>query len=179
MTIELIGLVSILEGKWHDEVINLWKLMEGKYETVGIQQFDHPHLTFQGGMKTNKNDISKELQEFASKIKPFNIEIDGFSHFDDMVIYLEVKKSRRLLDLNRKCNKFLKKYCDVITLYTPESWIPHITIAMDDLTPANFKKAWGILKNREFRFKQTLHNLHLIKIHSDGHIGIEKSFELV
>jgi 2'-5' RNA ligase len=56
--------------------------------------------------------------------------------------------------------------------------MPHITLAMDDLTEQNFDKAWNRFKRSKIEFEQELHNICLVKWCSDGEIKIAKRYEL-
>jgi len=46
---ETIGILSILEGKLYKVVKKLWKIFEEKYNSVGVQVFSHPNITFKPG----------------------------------------------------------------------------------------------------------------------------------
>jgi len=174
-----IWIVSVLEDKPYRDVKNLWKLFETKYNSVAVQIFSHPHVTFQGGKTDNARQLKKDFQEIISKTKPFEIEVNGPRHFNKKVIYLEVEKTYKLVEINQRINQFLKAYChDLFEDYTPWNWIPHITLAMDDLTAGNFQKAWTELRDSELRFRQKLHNLCIVKQYPSGKVRIAGRYEL-
>jgi len=75
MFINQIWIVSILENKSYQDVKNLWRLFEKKYSSVGVQIFNHPHVTFQGGKTDNPRLLKEDLQKVVAKIKPFEIEV--------------------------------------------------------------------------------------------------------
>lgn len=176
---ETIGVLSILEGKPYKVVKKLWKIFEEKYNSVGVQVFSHPNITFQAGETENLKQLKKDFEILVNEIKPFEIEVDGFGHFDKKVIYLKVKKNSGLIEINKKVNDFLRSYCfKLFEYYTPKNWIPHITLAMGDLTKENFEIAWNELRNKKFRFKQRLHNLCIVKWYPSGKIKIVKKFNL-
>ena len=171
--------MSILEGKPYREVKNLWKLFETKYSSVGVQLFSHPHVTFQGGKTDNTRLLKIDFQWINSKIEPFEIEVNGPRHFDKKAIYLEVEKTPGLVQIDKLINRFLKVHCHgLLEDYTPGNWIPHITLAMDDLTAGNFQKAWTELRHSELRFRQKLHNVCIVQRYPDGKIRIGKRYEL-
>ena len=174
-----IWIVSILEDQPYRDVKNLWKSFETKYNSVGVQLFSHPHMTFQGGETDNTRQLKRDFQEMASEIRPFEIRVKGPRHFDKKVIYLEVEKTPGLVEINKRISQFLKAHChDLLEDYTPENWIPHITLAMDDLTAGNFQKAWTELRDSELRFKQKLHSLCIVKRYRSGKIRIDRRYEL-
>jgi 2'-5' RNA ligase len=168
-----IGILSILEDKPYKDVKLLWKRFEKQYNSIGVQTFNHPCLTFQGGEVKDIKVLTRDFRDFAAEIDPFEIEVDGFGSFDRRVIYLKVRKSREIVRINEVVNQHLKGRCvTVFEEYTPERWIPHITVAMDDLLENEFDKAWSSLSGVKLRFEQKLHNLCLVKRYSSGKIKI-------
>ena len=173
-----IWIVSVLENKPYKDVKKIWKLFEKKYGSVGVQIFSHPHVTFQGGKSDNLRELKKGFQEIASKMKPFEIGVSGIAHFDKKVIYLKVEKTNSLIELNKLINQFLKSHCTgLLEYFTPENWIPHITLAIDDLTEENFEKAWNQLKHSKIKFKQKLHNICIVKRYPNGKIKIAQKYD--
>jgi 2'-5' RNA ligase len=101
--------------------------------------------------------------------------VEGLGRFDKKVIYLSIKKSNEIVEINRLVNGFLRDYCDeLFDDYSPENWIPHVTLAMEDLPERNFETAWNEIRDYAIKFKQTLHNICLVKKHPNGRIGIAK-----
>jgi len=179
MPMEQIWIVSILENKPYKDVKNLWRLFERKYKSVGVQIFSHPHVTFQGGRTDDTRQLKRDFQGIASKMGPFEIEVSGARHFGRKVIYLEVEKTPGSVEINKRINQFLKAHChDLFEDCTPGNWIPHITLAMDDLTAGNFQKAWTDLRDSELRFRQRLHNLCIVKQYPGGKVRIARRYEL-
>lgn len=174
-----IWIVSLLEGEPYRSVRNLWRLFENRYNSVGVRIFSHPHITFQGGKAENPRRLKKDFLKVVSQIKPFEIKIRGTRHFDKKAICLKVEKTKELIEINKQVNRFLETHCQsLLEHYAPGIWIPHITLAMDDLTEENFEKAWAKLKNSRIEFKQKLHNICIVKRYPGGKIRIGKRYEL-
>ena len=170
---DTIGILSILEDQPYEEVKRLWKLFEKSYNSIGVQTFNHPNLTFQGGEVTDTKALTRDFKGLAAEIEPFEIEVDGFGSFRKRVIYLRVKKSREITRINGIVNQHLESRGEtVFEEYTPERWIPHITVAMGDLAESEFDKAWSSLSGVKFGFVQKLHNICLVKRYSSGKIKI-------
>lgn len=167
------------ENKRYEDVTNLWELFEKGYGFVGVQAFSHPHIAFQGNKTDNLVQFTRDFQEMVSKTKPFGIEVSGVGHFNREVIYLRVKKTSGLIRINKQINQFVQDRCeDLFPYHTPEDWIPHITLAMDDLTEQNFEKAWAEFTNSKIEFNQELHNTRTVKWYPDGKIRIVEKWEL-
>lgn len=174
-----IWIVSILENKPYKEVKKIWKFIEKEYSSSGVQLFKHPHMTFQGGKTKNPGQVYKDFKDVVSKIKPFWIEVCGVRHFNKEAIWLKVEKTKNMIELSELINDFMKEHCrDLFGCYAPEKWIPHITLAMGDLTEDNFEKAWKELKKQKIGFKQKLHNICIVRQYPDGKIKIAKRYKL-
>lgn len=179
MPTDQIWIASILEDRPYRDVKSLWSLFARKYNSVGVQIFSHPHITFQGGKTNNTRQLKKDFQEMASEVKPFEIRVNGPRHFGKRVIYLEVEKTRELIETDELIHRFLRARCHgLFENYAPGNWIPHVTLAMDDLTESNFDKAWAELKDSRIRFRQRLRNLCIVKRHPDGKIKIAGRYKL-
>lgn len=111
-------------------------------------------------------------------IEPFEIEVDGIGHFDKKVIYLRVKKTKNLVRINELANEFLRKYGELFEPYYPDKWMPHITLAMKDLREASFDRAWSELAKQKTEFRQTLHNICIVKQQENEKIRIDKRYRL-
>ena len=49
------------------------------------------------------------------------------------------------------------------SLYLPENWVPHITLAMGDLTDENFERAKHDLMTFHPYFRQTISSIALVR----------------
>jgi 2'-5' RNA ligase len=170
---DTIGVLSILEDSSYKEVKRLWKLFETKYHSVGVQKFNYPNITFQGGTTSNLNQLRKDFKKLVLQIDPFEIGVNGIGHFGKKTIFLNVKKSNELVVVNKIICDFLKIHCrELFELYLPKSWVPHITLAMDDLTSDNFESLWDELSSKKINFQQTLHNICIVKMLPSGKVII-------
>jgi 2'-5' RNA ligase len=179
MSTEKIGIVSNLEGEPYRLVKRFWNLFERKFHSVAIQDYSHPHVSFQVARTHNVKELKKDFERIAANIRPFEIKVNGVRHFDENAIYLEVEKTARLLEIHRLIHGFLEDHCyELFEYYTPGIWVPHVTLAMEDLTKDNFKKAWSELKDTRVKFKQRLYNICMVKWYPDGKIKIARRYTL-
>jgi hypothetical protein len=119
---DTIGIVSILEDQPYKDVKALWRLFEKEFDSVGVQVFPHPHVAFQVAKTEAPAQLKKDLHALVSEIRPFEIEVSGVGHFDKKVIYLKVKKTKRLIAVGKLINQFLKMHCrGLLDYYTPEN----------------------------------------------------------
>ena len=91
----------------------------------------------------------------------------------------KVEKTETLIQINKLIYQFLKNYCkNLFAYYTPEKWVPHITLVMNDLSEETFERGWNKVNRLKIRFKQTLHNICIVKQYPNKKIKIVKKFRL-
>jgi 2'-5' RNA ligase len=176
-----IGIASLLIGEERDEVLRFWNVFEKNYNSIGVRSFDHPNLGFQGGSCLNIGTLKEELSKLCTKISPFEVIIDGFGFFEapSKVVYLKVVKSKELIEIHKKINISLTKCCqDLFELYTPENWVPHITLAMDDLSETSFDNFKNKYKDYSPYFKQTISNLALVEFKNNGRVELLHRYDI-
>jgi len=175
-----VGILSILEGPERQEALRLWELFETEYGSRGVQAFAHPNLTFHAGGCLDIAALDDALPQICHTIYPLEVEIDGLGCFesDSPVIYMNVIPDGELLALHEQIGSVMGFHCvSMFEHYLADVWAPHVTLAMDDLTPANFQRAWGDLRDYHPRFRATLTNIHLVRRDSEtGLIEIVTSY---
>jgi 2'-5' RNA ligase len=176
-----IGIASLLTGVERDEVLRFWDVFEKDYNSIGVRSFDHPNLGFQGGGSSNIDILKAELVNLCNNITPFEVIVDGFGYFEapSKVVYLQVRKTNQLIEIHKEINRFLSKNCiSTFQLYTPEYWVPHITLAMDDLSETSFDTFKNKQKNYSLTFNQKISNLALVEFKDNGVVELLQSYEI-
>ena len=159
----------------------MWRLFEREYNSKAIQNFSHPHLSFQGGICEDIKIIDTNLKKLSLRIKPFLIRVEGINTFKepDRVIFLEVVRTKILQRIHKRIDALLGKYCSqTFELYSLQNWHPHITLAHGDLTQNNFQKAKKNLENYHPRYKLRMHNICLVRWYDEDKIRIYKKYVL-
>ena len=144
-----VGVLTILAGPARQETERLWRLFETEYDSRGVQAFAHPHLTFHAGTCLDVAELDDALSELCQELHPFDVIIDGLGYFDapSPVIFMKVEPTDELRALHRRIGEFMGFHCvGMYENYLPPKWVPHVTLAMTDLTPANFERAWRDLQ---------------------------------
>ena len=176
-----IGVVSILEGDAYKETKRMWWLFEKKYNSWAIQNFPHPHLSFQGGICEDIKEIDADLKKLSLRMKPFLIRTEGINTFKkpERVIFWEVVKTKTLQRVHHKIDAFFRKYCSqTFELYSPQNWHPHVTLAHGDLSQGNFQKAKKDLENYHPKYKLKAHNICLVNWSDENKIKIYNKYVL-
>jgi 2'-5' RNA ligase len=176
-----VGVVSVLEGDSYKEAKRMWRLFEREYHSRAIQNFAHPHLSFQGGTCDGIRVIDAELKRLFANTKPFLVRIEGINVFrkPDRAIFMEVVKTKTLQRIHKQIDALLREYCSqTFKLYSPQNWHPHVTFAHGDLTYGNLQKAKKDLENYHPRYKLKVHNICLVKWYRKDRIRIHRKYVL-
>ena len=94
------------------------------------------------------------LESIAKEQAEFPVKVEGMGHFNQRVIFIEVKN-------HEPVNLLFQKLMAGITQFVPDpkkkELHPHITLATRDLTYKNFPEAWLDFKSRTYSagFKAT------------------------
>jgi 2'-5' RNA ligase len=175
-----VGVLSVLEGAALDEARRLWRLFETVYASKGVQSFDHPNVTFQGGQCRDVARLDSALLDLNRQLRAFEIIIDGLGYFEvcSNVVFLKVQPTEELRRINRAVNDVLRGHCDELFEYClPRKWVPHVTVAMEDLTDENLERVKKDLGEYHPYYRQVLSNIHLVQRCEDtGRIEILRSY---
>lgn len=163
---DLVGVLSILQGEMLDEARRLWKLFETEYASKGVQSFDFPNVTFQGGQCRDVSRLRQEFAALARQVPPFEVIIDGLGHFgpNSKVVFLKVQLTDELRRVHQAFTEMLGQYCETLhQSYQLGNWIPHVTVAMKDLTDQEFNRALHDLRDYHPYYRQPIFNINLVQ----------------
>ena len=150
-----------------------------------------PHLTVGSGVVVAPekiNDFYMKLENALRDIKPFKLSVVQFKFLGyprviqylakrnrRYVIYLKVKKNKDLMRLVlnlRKVNAEHKKFYRQPWRY----YVPHITVAFDDLSYEGYIKAKKIWKERMFSADVTINSVSIAVAGDDGKFVEHRQF---
>ncbi len=161
-----VGVMTILEGPLRDEALRLWRIFEMDHGSVGVQSFAHPNLTFGVGRCREPEVLARRLAELAGELRPFELRVSGVGFFSEpqRVAYLRVAVTRQLGRIHRSVDKVLEECCDEPAgIYRPARWIPHVTIAMGDLSQGAFETARSRFATYDREFVQAASRICLVQ----------------
>lgn len=126
-----------------------------------------PHITLHMPFewKAEKEDeLIRELQGLSTKLNSIKIELENFGCFPPCVVYINVKRTKELEDLQLSVRQFCKRQLGLFNSdYKDLPFHPHITLAFRDLKKSEFLKGWEEFKDRTFEGSFIAHNIYLLK----------------
>lgn len=159
------GLVSLLPETYHKKVEDLWEELEEKHGLTGIKVTPYPHFSWQIAEDYNLEKLKNIVQEITSDTAPFTVHTGGIGIFTGPkpVIFISVVKSQALMDLHAKIwEKAKNAGRDFSPLYSPDTWMPHISLAYEDVNESNISAVMDGLFFRSFSWEMTIDNIAFI-----------------
>ncbi len=167
------GLVSLLPQPYYNQVITLWQELEENFHLKGIRVTPYPHFSWQIAQDYSFDHLEIILKEIAAQARPFSVRTTGIGIFTGPkpVIYIPVVKSQQLTAFHEQVwEKTLPASQGVSRYYAPQSWVPHISLAYDDVEKANAASIIEYLAFSAYNWEIEVNHIGLI-YEPSGEIG--------
>lgn len=163
----LLYFLALLPDRWQQaDVTAIKESMRERFQTKAALK-SPPHITLHMPFRwrPDREAVLHELfQDFSVGISPFQVEVDGYGAFPPRVIYLQVKESQQLTDLQKRLVREMRIGLHVLNAnYKDRPFRPHITVAFRDLRKAMFHEAWAAVREQDIRFSFSAAELTLLK----------------
>ena len=130
------GVVSLLEDIYYRQVEDLWAELEQEFGVRGVYVTPYPHFSYQIASHYDIEVLEPILRDFASGSSPFQINAGGLGIFTGAspVLYIPVVRTRELNRFHTALwEEISQAGAGIVDYYTPENWMPHITIGFGDI----------------------------------------------
>lgn len=129
----MFALIMTLDDNLQATIKEFWKeLSDAQLSQYAYEVTDRePHITlasFDEG--TPKDDIIKSLEVLTLPNSPIDISFTSIGSFINAnIIFLSPIKNQQMTQLHSNIHRQLGTYIDKNSLYSPNNWVPHLTIA--------------------------------------------------
>lgn len=174
------GLISLLPEPYYTQVELLWDGLEDRFGLSYIRVTPFPHFSWQIGEGYQLEAILPLLSQFAKDLDPFEVCVRGVEVFpgDLPVVFLKVLCTTQIRAIHLNLWKMLYSYTDQPNLYyQPEDWQPHVTLALNDLTPAALPNVVKWVKQFNIDWRFTCNDLTIAGQFDDETTCLEARFE--
>jgi len=148
------------------EILGFQKELEQHFGTVHAQKAP-PHITVVPPFDADDYSISKLIRTF-NKMEPpkppFSVCLDGFQHFGQRTLFVDVAKNERFENFCKEIKKQFDKLKITAQRKEKHFFVPHITIANKDLKKRNFQTAFQLFGEREYRRNFLAERLSLLQL---------------
>lgn len=156
------GVLTLLDAPHTQQIETLWQEM-----TTALGQHPEPlapfaHFTIHGAQHYDLTALHHALLSAAMHTAPFTITTSGLGIFTGPkpVLYISVVKSPQLIAFHERIWTIADQYAHgASAYYSPNNWMPHITLAHSGLNPNDLPKLIALLQNRNFQWEIEVNNL--------------------
>lgn len=130
------GIATLLEPHRYADIEAIWSYLEADCDLKGVKITPVPHVSWQLVDSYQMDMLFAVLEEFCRHAKPFLARTTGLGIFtgENPVIYIPLVKNHQLLRFHEILwNETARAGSGIIPHYSPENWIPHITLASGDV----------------------------------------------
>lgn len=124
-----------------------------------------PHITLISPFRIREEVVAhKLLQDFAYEDHSFEVKLENFSHFEERVIFIDVRKDQALEETQKALKNMINANLDIFEgTFRNRPFRPHLTLAFKDLSKMHFQRAWEIYRSRKFKEHFMAKELVLLK----------------
>ncbi len=142
------------------------KYMQDKYGSRAAQK-SPAHLTIVPPFKAEE-DIEKPLLDFVATYNfgmvPFDIRLNGFNHFGNKVVFVDVMPNESLNAMEKDINMQFGVEFPAIIFRTKPDFHPHVTIATRDIPEERFDEVWAYFQQQQIDALYTCKELSVMKL---------------
>ena len=174
------GSVTLLPSPYYDQVKLLWDGLEDRFGLNFIQMTPIPHFSWQIGESYQLERVLPLLSEFTKSLSAYEVHVRGVGVFagDLPVAYLNIMGTAHIRAIHRKLWNLLTPHTDQVNLlYSPESWQPHVTMALNDLTNDFLPDVVRWLEEFRIDWTFTCRDFTLVGQYDNGITCLEATFE--
>lgn len=159
------AIATLLNKDADNSTRKMWDQLEQCCGLSGIRLTPTPHFSWFVADSFSSYSLFDEIKEITRKFTPIKVSTTGLGIFvlDKPVLYLPIVKTRQLLEMHEVIWNALTKYgTNISENYQPDMWIPHITLAHNDLSKNTITCAIDNLMDLRISLMIDVDNLALI-----------------
>jgi 2'-5' RNA ligase len=134
------AILSELDPESSTTVNKIWRKLCEACGLTAIYKLPLPHLTWMVAEDLDRHKTTPILARIADNTTPLTLHTFGLGIFtgENPVLYLPTVKSVEMIDLHERIWDQVSPFSTEQKLYySPRLWVPHITLAINDLNQDN------------------------------------------
>lgn len=167
------GLVSLLPAPYYQQVEALWQELETEHGLRGIHVTPLPHFSWHIAEDYDFYALEHSLLNLARSKSPIAVRTAGLGIFSGVrpVLYIAVVKDLALNRLHSEIWQASEPHAQQLSPhYQPQFWMPHISLAYEDLNADNLPQVVQQFAFRPFNWEMQIDNIALI-YEPEGEVG--------
>jgi 2'-5' RNA ligase len=161
----MIAIASLLNMYANQQVQRMWDLLDANCGLSEMKLTPLPHFTWQSAENYKLDITETNLRRITSRFKPFVVLTAGVGIFTGPmpVLYVALVKTQIMVDIHQMLWNELTPFGTLVNeYYSPTRWMPHITLAIRDITPENLACAMEGMLYYPFEMEVVVDNLSVI-----------------
>ncbi|WP_242929313.1 2'-5' RNA ligase family protein [Pontibacter vulgaris] len=166
----MVAITSLLDPKHSELVTELTELMELKFGIKGVKMTPYPHLTLLTAEIADKEELREYLEQLCLETPTFTVRTTGLGIFPGAypVIYVPVLRTPPLNLLHARLHRDISEMSIEMGIhYSPNTWLPHISLALGDTSQELLGPILDFLSNYNFNWEIKLDNLTILQKRGD------------
>lgn len=159
------AIVSLLDDHHDAQIEEIWRNLESECGLAGVTLTPLPHFSWHIAAEYDFKNLEAGLATLAARALPFTVRTTGLGLFTgpSPVIYIPLIKDFALAAFHLK----IWELADPVAVgpsphYTPDSWVPHITLAYGDVSPDKLNCALEKVAFRPFDWTIAVDHLAVV-----------------
>ena len=152
----MFALITVINGQPGKYISDLWTGLQESCGLDGQNSFMLPHFSWFGCEEIHCENLQIELARISSTIKPFSVKTAGLGVFTgpQPVLYIPIIRTQELSKAHTAVWEACLPYMQGPNYYySPQNWMPHITLGFKKMTPEVIQCSLGRLTNIRFDFE--------------------------
>lgn len=165
------AVISVLDPDSSKTVNGIWLQLCQVCGLQAIYNLPTPHFTWLLADELKFDKAKSILAEISSNSQQMTLHTFGVGIFtgENPVLYLPLVKSREMISLHEAIWAQIQPLSESPKLYySPKLWVPHITLALNDLNPDNLACAVNKIAFDPIELFVHVDNLSLVKQENDS-----------
>jgi len=165
------AIISTLDTDSAKIVSDLWQRLCKSCGLKEIYNLSTPHFTWFLAEGLDHGKVMPLIRQIASMRDPFKVHTFGLGIFsgEKPVLYLPIVKFVEMIHLHRAIWNQIQPYGEDPELYySPRLWVPHITLALKDLTKENLACAVNAIAFDPIELFIAVNNLALVAYENES-----------
>jgi 2'-5' RNA ligase len=163
------GVIALFDKQTEKEINELWmELKEMGLSTYAFEVEDRrPHVTIASYNSIDEEKLIKKMDDYYNNVHSLAITFHSVCSFFNMgILYYSPIVTTELLRFHGNHHTYFESFnSDHNSMYLPEKWVPHCTIA-NRITSENVATAYEYCLNRFDRIVGKIEEIAIIKIKS-------------
>lgn len=167
------AIISELDPKSSATVSDLWRKLREACGLQAIYNIPTPHFTWFAADHLDFDQAAPVLSRIAENSESLTLHTFGLGIFsgEHPVLYLPMVKSKQMIALHNKIWDQVQPFGEDVQLYySPKLWVPHITLALEDLNRDNLACAVNKIAFDPIELFVSVSNLAIAE-HEDQSLG--------